>query len=353
LHLHLGHHFYGAGNLGDDFMLAGFLAALGQASVRPRLTSSVPFPLEPLRDRFPTVEWLPYDAVARATAIAQCDAWLGLGGSPFQNAQSRWFIDHLIDDARTSARHAKPMFFLGVGVQTTSELAAPDTVQVCRQAAGIWTRDAASAERLRGVLPARRIHGAADLAHLLFAAQPPPPAQRGRCTLVCNFDFNAWPGQQACLAAVARLQARDHFWLAQESRELPGAELALHRALPAAERAKWQLVSPEQPGAPLDAVLARWPSGEWLVTSRFHAAIAGAWAGSKIVVIGTNEKLRGIAALLGAPCIEPDADQRTCEAALAQAQPTPRHRLDAAAQAAGGAVNAVLDHVRSIMPPAK
>lgn len=331
MRLHLGHHFYGAGNLGDDFMLAGFLAALRAAAPAATLTCSIPFELEPARARFPEIEWLPYADGTRSDAIARSDAWLGLGGSPFQHAQSRWFVDHLISDAALCARARKPMLFLGVGVQSTTELLDPDVQAVVRAAAAIWTRDTPSAEHLAAVLPAHRVHASTDLSHTFFQDTPPPTAKPGRVTLVANFDYGLWPGQSACLAAVKALGAADHIWLAQESRELPGAEHALHRALPAEERSRWTLVSPEKPGAPLHEVLTAWPSGEWLVTSRFHAAIAGAWAGSKVVVIGTNEKLRGLAHEFQLPLIAPDADKAAVAHALASARPVPRSVLEAAA----------------------
>lgn len=331
MRIHLGHHFYGAGNLGDDFMLAGFLAALRTSAPAATFTCCIPFELGPARARFPEIEWLPYTDAARADAIARCDAWLGLGGSPFQHAQSRWFVDHLTSDAAFCARARKPMFFLGVGVQTTNELLDPDVQTIVRAATAIWTRDTPSAERLAAVLPPRRVHASTDLSHVFFQASPPPPAKPGRLTLVANFDYGMWAGQSACLAAARALGAAEHIWLAQESRELPGAEKALHHALPAAERQRWSLVSPEIPGAPLRDVLAAWPSGEWLITSRFHAAIAGTWAGSKIVVIGTNEKLRGLAHEFQLPLIAPDADEATVTQALASARPVPRSVLQACA----------------------
>jgi hypothetical protein len=320
---HLGHHFYGAGNLGDDFMLAGFLAALRPLAPRAEFTCCVPFDLAPLRARFPAVHWLPCDDANRAQAIAACDVWLGLGGSPFQSAQSRWFVDHLIGEATVCAARRKPMFYLGIGVQTAAELALPEVRDLCAGAAGIWTRDAASAERLRALGGSTPITAAADLAHILFRDTPPPGAGPGRVTLVPNFDYGAWPGQSACLRALQQLPARDRVWLAQESRELPGAERALYAALPAEEQARWRLVSPEMGGAPLPQVLARWPSGEWLVTSRYHAAVAGVWAGSKVVIVATNEKLRGAAAELRLPALAPDAETDAVKAALATARPAP------------------------------
>jgi polysaccharide pyruvyl transferase WcaK-like protein len=317
--IHLGHHFYGAGNLGDDFMLAGFLAAMRALAPGATFACSVPFPLEPLQHRFPEIEWLPYEPAARLSSIRASDVWLGLGGSPFQSAQSRWFIDHLAAEADYCTKERKPMYFLGVGVQTTSELADPAVRNVCAHAAAIWTRDPASAERIQSLPSAPRVETGADLAHLFFRDHKPPAAMPGRLTVVPNFDFAAWPGQSDFLAAGRALPVADRVWLAQESRELPGGERVLFYKLPAEERARWRLVVPEIPGSPLPNALARWPSGEWLVTGRYHAAIAGAWSGAKIVVISTNEKLRAAARDFSATLITPDADEITTSHALRSA----------------------------------
>ena len=323
MRIHLGHHFYGAGNLGDDFMLAGFLAAMRFLAPRATFTCCVPFALEPLRRRFPAIDWLTCEPADRERAIAACDVWLGLGGSPFQSAQDRWFIDHLVSEAAFCARVKKPMFYLGVGVQADTELNVPDVSRLVAQSAGIWTRDAVSAARLAAlpVRPSIFLEHAADLAHIFFRDNPPPPAAAGRVTLVANFDYSAWPGQAAFLEALDALPATERIWLAQESRELPGAERALHAALTDAEKERWPLVAPEEPGAPLASVLARWPSAAWLVTARYHAALAGAWAGSRVVVISTNEKLRAVAHELACPFIAPDADQAAVARALETAQP--------------------------------
>jgi polysaccharide pyruvyl transferase WcaK-like protein len=319
--LHLGHHFYGAGNLGDDFMLAGFLGAMRTLAPRATFSCCVPFALDRLQRRFPAIEWLPCESAARARCIAACDFWLGLGGSPFQSAQSRWFVDHLAGELEMCTGARKPMFFLGVGVQSANELADPEVRRICAGAAGIWTRDPASAKLIRALPSAPPVDAASDLAHLFFRETRPPPAVKGRLTVVANFDYDAWPGQASFLAAARKLSALDHVWLAQESRDLPGAERALFTALPPDERTRWRFVSPETPGANLADVFAHWPSGEWLVTARYHAALAGAWAGSKIVVLSTNEKLRAAAHELHAPLISPAADEGTVLRALTSAIP--------------------------------
>lgn len=289
---------------------------------RATFTSCVPFPREPLRGRFPEIDWLPYDDTVRARSIRECDVWLGLGGSPFQSAQSRWFVDHLVEEEKLCVSARKPMFFLGVGVQTAAELDLPDVRRICARAAGIWTRDPASAKFLAAIETRQPAEATADLAHIFFRNEPPPAAASGRLTLVANFDFGTWPGQKALLHAADELPATERVWLAQETRALPGAERALHAALSPAEQARWRLVVPDEPGAPLAQALARWPSGEWLVTSRFHAALAGSWAGSKVVVISTNEKLRAVAHELGAPLLSPDADEAAVARALASAPRT-------------------------------
>lgn len=329
MRIHLGHHFYGAGNLGDDFMVAGFLAAQRALAPGATLTGSVPFELGPLARRFPSIQWRPYVMEERARCIAECDLWLGLGGSPFQYAQSRWFLDHLGEEAALCRHWGKPMAYLGVGLQSEAEAKLPEVQMLAEQAVGVWTRDPQSAEWLAAGARGARVEAGADLAHVWFREVAPPSAKPGRMTLVANFDYGIWPGQTSLLAAARAVPAREWIWLAQESRELPGAEKALHAALPNEERARWQLVGPDRPGAPLAAVMSDWPSGEWLVTSRYHAALAGAWAGSRIVVVGTNAKLAAAAREIGAAVVAPDAGEEQVRRALGEAVPAGSGMLSA------------------------
>ena len=361
MRIHLGHHFYGAGNLGDDFMLAGFLAALRTRAPLANFTCCVPFPLEPLRLRFPIVTWLPCDESTRARCIADCDVWLGLGGSPFQHALSRWFIDHLISEAGLCRAAGKPMFFLGIGVQTTTELGDRDVARVCAQASAIWTRDDASAERLSALSSRPAVDASRDLAHIFFKESPPPTATAGRLTLVANFDYHGWSGQTAFVRAARQFprQISERVWLAQESRELPGAERALYDALGTEEQAAWRLAVPDllpTPAPSLAETLNRWPSGEWLVTSRYHAALAGAWAGSKIAIIATNEKLRAAARELACPVLSPSADESTVIETLLAADVPPLSRSAAtsvAADRAYGACDAFIRAARSAVAPGR
>lgn len=348
MRIHLGHHFYGAGNLGDDFMLAGFLAAMKALAPDATFTCCVPFGLEPLRQRFPQVEWFPHEDADRERCITACDVWLGVGGAPFQSALSRWFLDHLVGELDLCTRAGKPMYYLGVGIQHAGELTEIDVRHLVGRAARIWTRDFSSAEKLRA-LPARpQIDAASDLAHIFFRDNPPPPAHLKRLTLVANFDYDAWPGQADCLSAVKTVPATERVWLAQEGRELPGAERTLFATLAAIEKPWWKFVSPEQPGAPLQDVIAGWPSGEWLVTARYHAAIAGAWAGSKIAVISTNDKLRSIATDLHAPLLPLRADEGSVFRALTAAKPAkpPVHLAERARAACAEFVRSAVAHRR-------
>ena len=335
--IHLGHDFYGAGNLGDDFMLAGFLGAMAAAGKKAELTGCVPHPLGPLARRFPQVRWLPSEPAGRRRCIEQCDVWLGLGGSPFQCEVSGWFADHLAEQEALCAAAGKPMYFLGIGGQDPAAYAVPVLRRAAERAEAIWTRDDRTAEVLDAILPGRRVKSAADLAHVFFAASAPPPAAPGRMAAALNFDYRGWPGLESAVAALTKLPARERVWLAQEARVLPGAEQWLLGQLAPAVRAAWSLCVPDQPGEPLASALARWPSAEWLLASRFHATLAGAWAGSRTVVIATNDKLRGVADECRLPCLPIAASGAEITAAFAQASPTAPALLAARAAAARSA----------------
>ena len=56
MHLHIGHTFFGAGNIGDDLVLAGFLDGISGAPGL-RLTCGTRYDIASQRRRFPQIEW--------------------------------------------------------------------------------------------------------------------------------------------------------------------------------------------------------------------------------------------------------------------------------------------------------
>ena len=88
--------FYGAGNVGDDLMLAGFLRAL-----KPDLDlcCALQWDCASQRRRFPRIDWeqLPPGAVSRIPDGVSLV--LGLGDTPVQIQSGRWMLEKLLADA--------------------------------------------------------------------------------------------------------------------------------------------------------------------------------------------------------------------------------------------------------------
>ena len=155
--LHIGHHFFGSGNIGDDYMLAGFLALAAETMPGARLTCCTPFDRASQQHRLPGVTWLDYTDAARDEAIAACDAWIGVGDSPFQSEVGSWFLDHLLAERDRCRRFGKPMYFFCVGVNDFGAMENPATRAIVESAARIWTRDAQSARLLTAIVGPDRV----------------------------------------------------------------------------------------------------------------------------------------------------------------------------------------------------
>lgn len=362
LRVHLGHHFFGAGNLGDDLMIAGFLAAAEAGGWLSSVTLACPIPHDRKSQarRFPAIEWLPYDEATRTDSLARCDVWLGLGGSPFQTIVGTWLLDHLLAEAAWCERWDKPMFYLCVGVNDAGAADHPITSRLLGAAERVWTRDAESAAILRdGSVRPERITAAADLAHLALERMHFPTPEPGTLGLVLNFED---PSQFSLpsiatlvdVATDARLTVR---WLAQEVRPLPDSERALYEALPPGTQHQTDLRLPDYAHAPdVQALLRPWGTPELLLTSRYHGALIGAWAGCRTVAFDRSLKVAAGTRELGLPLLgslaDPAAVCRVLDAATA-ADPV---RLRAAADLARAGVEEFFSRVtspvhRSRQPP--
>ncbi len=342
LHVHIGHHFFGAGNLGDDLMLAGFLAAARPAWLETvALTCCIPHDADSQRRRFPEIEWLPYDDATRAEAVARCDVWLGLGDTPFQIVVGPWFLEHLIQEAAACRRHGKEMYYLGVGVNEREAVEDPRLRLLLGQAEKVWTRDADSAALLRPLAGPGKISVGADLAHVALAAMAFGPPEPDTLGLLLNFED---PGQyrpEQIAALIERSPASRVAWLAQEVRPLAGSETALESQLPATARERLDFRTPDYARAATpDALLDAWGTPSMLFTSRYHGALIGAWMGCRTVAFARSAKVSGGARQLGLPLVSDFGGTDEILQTLATAAPVPRPLLQAHAELAAGAADA-------------
>ncbi len=330
MRLHIGHHFFGSGNIGDDYMLAGFLALAADALPGARLTCCTPFDRASQQHRLPGVTWLDYTEAARDEAIAACDAWIGVGDSPFQSEVGSWFLDHLLAERDRCRRFGKPMFFFCVGVNDLGALENPATRAIVGAAERIWTRDEQSARLLRAFVGPDRVASGPDLAHVFFSRRGFPPVEPGTLGFVLNFeDRGAFSADALCgVLDAASWRAR---WLVQEVRTLTGSEWELLGMLPAAYRDRLEIRAPQYATASLDDLAACWGVPETIVTSRYHGALFGAWAGCRVVVIERNAKLTGIVDQLGLMSVSDLRSPRPLLDAIGAATRVDRQRLAALA----------------------
>ncbi len=342
LHIHIGHHFFGSGNFGDDLMLAGFLEAARPAWLETvTLTCCTPHDADCQRRRFPELEWLSYDDATRAAAVAGCDVWLGLGDTPFQLVVGPWFLDHLAQEAAACRRGGKPMYYLGVGVNERAAVEDPRLRSLVGQAEKIWTRDADSAAMLRPLAGPGKVAVGADLAHVALAGMRFAPPEPDTVGLLLNFEDARQYRPDQIAALIETAPAARVAWLAQEVRPLPGSEGALLAELPPVARARLTRRTPDYAGArTVGELVAAWGVPTALFTSRYHGALLGAWMGCRTVAFARSDKVAGGARQLGLPLVEDLGDTGGILDTLATAAPVPPTLLRAQAELATSACDA-------------
>jgi|GEM_PF-1055577 predicted O-linked N-acetylglucosamine transferase (SPINDLY family)/polysaccharide pyruvyl transferase WcaK-like protein/nitrite reductase/ring-hydroxylating ferredoxin subunit len=353
MQVHIGHMFFGAGNLGDDLMLAGFLKGIAAAPPGLKLTCTTRYDIDAQRRRFPRIEWSVYSPATRDALTDACDLWLGLGGSILQPLDDHWMLADQVVQLERCRRLGKPAFFLGCSVDYRTDVGRPDIRALLDNAAWIWTREALSTASLRRMGFTRTATGA-DLAHLALRNLSPTRLEPDSTGFICNFER----AEQFSIEALAALieatagAGRTVPWLVQEVRPLPGSELELYHRLPAAARALIELRQPDYQTDSTDELVRSWGRPARLFSSRFHGAIIGAWLGSRVVIFERQQKLRGIAADLGiASFAELPAPDQLAQA-FERVRPVPQSVLDEAADRAERACAAFLAEATRVVSAA-
>jgi polysaccharide pyruvyl transferase WcaK-like protein len=318
-----GFSFYGAGNVGDDFMLAGYLDILSEAAAE---VSGAARDIHSQKGRFPEVHWhdaeSPTWSTARKRLLAEGAAWVGVGDTPFQMTSGRWFIDSLVADMQNLESMATvPMVMIGVGAEREVLQIAGEVKRIVDRANFIWTRDEASRQILFevGGDPSRITTGA-DLAHIALSKLPLAPSEGRRYRLGLNYfseaaetsalrALGAFCGDMAslgelCFISNERRPAMEKK-LAASIRSKMGSTLRGRlRSWMSSAAERYPCFMPPYEHGSIEALASPYSQCETILSSRYHGLLAAAWAGCRVAALGgRSSKINALAEQFSIPVL--------------------------------------------------
>ncbi len=325
MQIFLGFDFYGAGNIGDDLMLAGFLTLIPEEY---SITCVIPRSPASQEHRFPRITWIQGKDEAREDAIRQCDLWIGVGATPFSAVHRAWLLRHMERDLTWCRRLDKPVALVGVDADERllhsdyRELAAK-TLKQCRI---VVTRDQNSVDVLRALVPEpeERLVPGIDLANFYLAQRAPQERNlASRQSLgVCYWEETMQRRQLKALRLALRRLRREGeriVFFANEVR--PEFDHAVYRRVTTL-RDRWhgrnpmRFESPDHAGGNLADLIAHFSTYHTVVSSRYHALLVAAWMGCRVLALGQRPKVALLARDLEIPLVCPPWNPDDCHAGI-------------------------------------
>jgi hypothetical protein len=340
----IGFNFYGAGNIGDDLMLGGFLSHPGKPTDMA-LRCRIPRSISSQKIRFPEILWERGNSQHPESTTP--GPWIGIGDTPFQINSGPWMIDYL-KEVLSQLGPSVPRLMVGIGAETESVARLSEIKWIADQMDRISTRDLVTRKFLIEVLgqPAEKIHAGADLAHLSLAEwfhSPKPLAQRAFDLGFNYFDEEVSPAREGGIVEFWRELRKDGVrkrFFCNETR--PGYERSFYQrqlrpgffGRLGAER---ELVLPPYAHASLGQLISHFQDYRTVISSRYHGLLAAAWAGCKVVPLARSSKISSLAADLGLTVVD-NFDPAALREAFNAAKPVNASRLAALRKAAFEAV---------------
>lgn len=314
MNIFLGFNFYGAGNIGDDLTLAGFLILIPDTC---RVTCVIPRNPSSQQQRFPQINWIQGDQEARTAAIQDCDVWIGVGATAFSTVRRAWLLHHIRRDLEVCFRFKKPAALIGVDAEKTLLTSSYHGLgaQVLRQLRYVITRDDTSVEILNTLEPTAtaEILSGMDLANLILAEwtvheHRDAAADRvGICYWEEEMDLRQLQRLRAALRCLRRMGKTITFF-ANEIRT--DFEYAAYRRITRMGD-RWRIskrmrfTRPPFSRGSLTDLVAHYANYDVVASSRYHALLFSAWMGYPTVAIGKRFKIVALAHDLGLPLIRP------------------------------------------------
>jgi polysaccharide pyruvyl transferase WcaK-like protein len=306
--LFLNFDFYGAGNIGDDLMLDGFVKS--SSVTGNEMICSIPRRSDHQKFRFPEITFV--QGERRYDEALQCPVWVGVGDTPVQIKSGDWFLLKLEKDFSIMEGTNTHCFMIGVGAEREASLQSQRYRRVLSKCRNIWTRDEMSRSVLINEFRLNEdvIKVSSDLANISLSRLFEPESRNTirRYELgVCYYDENVYADEISALKEFLKVLTSEKnkvLLFANEVNQKGMFETAIYRRMyPMTERLLKRKISFIVPDYfsenSLPQILQHYSQCRTIMTSRYHALLTAAWAGCKVVALERSSKVSSLAKELG------------------------------------------------------
>lgn len=327
--------FYGAGNLGDDLMLEGFITAFEKT--KAEFFCYVPRVYTHQKYRFPGINFIDrseYDKIS-----SECDVWIGVGDTPVQIKSGRWFLDRLNIVSEFKSRYGFKYFFTGVGVEKEALEMKDEFRKILSEVDHIWTRDAASTELLINNFQTDnvKVTTSSDLANIslekIFSIDKYNIQNRLYNLGVCYYDENIDAADLNNLYRFLKSLKNKNVLLFGNDVNTKGKfEYYLYNSMFSGYRkyfkGKVKLFFPDYfSEISTGNMLCHFSECSTVMTSRYHAMLTAAWAGCRVVSLERSSKVTALAEELGINEVKKPFTKDKLEIAYNEASTVSREKL--------------------------
>jgi len=299
--LFLGFNFYGAGNIGDDLMLEGFLNALSiiQPNNHIKIRGLSNWDLKSQRLRFPSISWLTSSFLSNKKNFdnLEYECWAGVGDTPYQYTNGDWFLKFIMSQLDIIKKF-KFKIMVNIGAESEIEFKREEFRNISYVFDKISTRDIETSRILVDFLDysKKRIFTGADLANIsLFNILNKHHIKKENDLGLIIAGDTLSNSDIIEIEKFVETSKDNVMFNACETRYSSFFEIGVYKEL---TKKPWSKIKrntilkvPSYEKDSLIELIRPICLNDTVISSRYHGLLIASWAGCKVAAIGRSSKI--------------------------------------------------------------
>lgn len=299
--------FYGAGNIGDDLMLKGFINGMGSGNYE--FYCFIPRNNSHQVKRFEGINFI--SAEEKENISAGCKIWIGAGDTPVQVKSGDWFINKLLNDSSQKKNNNFKYFFIGIGAEKEAENRKETFSKILNEVDHIWTRDEMTTEMLekKMSIPSVKISTSSDLANIFLKEAFENEEENGQRKYdigLCYYDESAEDNNVLSIKKFLKknFKNKNVLMFSNDVSMKGNFEFAIYGKMFGKFERKFnryiEFYAPDYLNEPdIKNLISHYSECSIVMSSRYHSLLTAAWAGCKVISLERSSKVTSLARDLG------------------------------------------------------